>query len=75
MDEHCPPPAQEVLADLQKHIPAEEKEAGKRFVRGGFWRNFLTKYEESNNVHKKMLRVSAKVHKVVDELNGILCRS
>ncbi len=33
----------------------------KVFVRGGFWRNFLAKYEESNHLHKKMLRVSRKV--------------
>ena len=32
------------------------------FVRGGFWRNFLAKYHESNQMHKKMLAVSAKVH-------------
>lgn len=29
------------------------------FVRGGFWRNFLAKYEESNHMHKRMLRASA----------------
>jgi len=33
----------------------------KTFLRGGFWRNFLTKYEEANNMNKKMLFVSAKV--------------
>ncbi|MDM7924670.1 MAG: DUF1926 domain-containing protein [bacterium] len=31
------------------------------FVRGGFWRNFLAKYPESNAMHKKMLAVSRKV--------------
>lgn len=31
------------------------------FVRGGFWRNFLAKYREVNDMHKKMLRVSHKV--------------
>lgn len=30
----------------------------RRFVRGGIWRNFLVKYEESNNLHKKMLFIS-----------------
>jgi 4-alpha-glucanotransferase len=30
------------------------------FVRGGFWRNFLSKYSEVNDMHKKMLRVSEK---------------
>ncbi|MDR3112020.1 MAG: DUF1926 domain-containing protein [Elusimicrobiota bacterium] len=33
----------------------------KRFLRGGFWRNFLSKYEEANNMHKKMLYISTKV--------------
>jgi len=36
----------------------------KVFVRGGFWRNFLAKYPESNNLHKKSLWVSEKVQKL-----------
>jgi hypothetical protein len=32
------------------------------FVRGGYWRNFLAKYPESNNIHKKMLRLSERAH-------------
>ncbi len=32
------------------------------FVKGGFWRNFLSRYPESNNVHKKSLLVSDKVN-------------
>lgn len=32
-----------------------------RFVRGGHWRGFLTKYDEANLMHKKMLAVSAKL--------------
>ncbi len=32
-----------------------------RFVRGGHWRGFLTKYEEANLMHKKMLAVSDKL--------------
>jgi 4-alpha-glucanotransferase len=31
------------------------------FVRGGYWRNFLAKYPEANQMHKKMLRVAARV--------------
>jgi len=34
------------------------------FVRGGFWRNFLTKYPEANQMHKKMLRISARLHDI-----------
>ncbi|MCK4428203.1 MAG: DUF1925 domain-containing protein, partial [candidate division Zixibacteria bacterium] len=33
------------------------------FVRGGFWRNFLAKYPEANNMHKKMLLVSERIAK------------
>ena len=36
------------------------------FIRGGFWRNFLEKYAESNNMHKKMLRVSNKVSELTN---------
>jgi 4-alpha-glucanotransferase len=32
-----------------------------RFLRGGPWRGFFRKYAESNLLHKKMLRVSARV--------------
>ncbi len=28
------------------------------FVRGGYWRNFLTRYPEANHMHKKMLRLA-----------------
>ena len=33
------------------------------FVRGGFWRNFLSKYPEANQIHKKMLWVKEKMKK------------
>ncbi len=39
----------------------------KTFLHGGFWRGFLTKYEEANNMHKKMLYVSEKIDKYVAE--------
>ncbi|HLB25791.1 MAG TPA: alpha-amylase/4-alpha-glucanotransferase domain-containing protein [Nitrospirota bacterium] len=35
------------------------------FVKGGFFRNFLAKYPESNAMHKRMLQVSAKVHRAL----------
>jgi 4-alpha-glucanotransferase len=45
--------------ELQSKDVAEERY--KLFLRGGQWDNFLTKYEESNLLHKKMLHVSRKV--------------
>ncbi|MEO8168075.1 MAG: alpha-amylase/4-alpha-glucanotransferase domain-containing protein, partial [bacterium] len=38
----------------QKHV----EENNLMFVRGGYWRNFLAKYPESNHMHKKMMRVA-----------------
>ncbi|MBI3012240.1 MAG: DUF1926 domain-containing protein, partial [Elusimicrobia bacterium] len=35
----------------------------KKFLKGGFWRNFLSKYSEANNLYQKMMRVSEKVHR------------
>ncbi len=65
-----PAAAQEALADFEKHQTPGDRESVQRFVHGGIWRNFLTKYEESNNVHKKMLRVSEKVHRAFKESAG-----
>jgi alpha-amylase len=36
-----------------------------QFVRGGFWRNFMAKYPESNHLHKKMLRASRRAYKML----------
>jgi alpha-amylase/alpha-mannosidase (GH57 family) len=54
-----PSNTQEIFEDVVKHQGGHTPV--KRFLRGGFWRNFLTKYSESNNMHKKMLYVSAKL--------------
>ncbi|HET7842266.1 MAG TPA: alpha-amylase/4-alpha-glucanotransferase domain-containing protein, partial [Terriglobia bacterium] len=35
----------------------------RRFLRGGLWQNFLTKYAESNQIHKLMLETSRRWHK------------
>jgi hypothetical protein len=40
------------------------------FIKGGFWRNFLAKYSESNHMHKRMMMVSRKVHNVLDGLDA-----
>ncbi len=37
------------------------------FVRGGFWRNFLTKYPEVNQMHKRMLYLSGQAEKLAKE--------
>ena len=40
------------------------------FIKGGFWRNFLAKYSESNHMHKRMVMVSQKVRNVLDVLDA-----
>jgi hypothetical protein len=39
------------------------------FVRGGFWRNFLAKYPESNQMHKRMLYLNQKIKKLESSKN------
>lgn len=60
----------DATAEYQKFIK-DLKESGKfeifsKFVKGGFWRNFLFKYPESNNMQKKMFYVSNKVNYIKD---------
>ncbi len=50
---------EEVLAKV-KNVP--DFGLFRPFIKGGFWRNFLSKYPESNQMHKRMMMVSAKVH-------------
>ena len=42
-------------------------EEPKETIRGGFWRNFLVKYEESNWMHKRMMAVSEEVDRAKGE--------
>jgi alpha-amylase len=39
-----------------------------QFLSGGFWRQFLVKYPESNNMHKKMLHVREKLINIEEEV-------
>ncbi len=51
---------------LKEKLPSLGLDIGisRRFLRGGHWDNFFTKYEESNNLHKKMLYVSEKLNQL-----------
>jgi len=56
-----PPTAFLQLESFEKQLKSAGlfEENGK-FVRGGYWRNFLSKYPEANHMQKKMLRVSTR---------------
>ncbi len=55
-----PPEESRVFADLVHRAEASGAPEY-RYLRGGFWRNFQVKYREINDLHKQMLRTSAKV--------------
>ncbi|MFH1847051.1 MAG: alpha-amylase/4-alpha-glucanotransferase domain-containing protein [Candidatus Omnitrophota bacterium] len=49
-----------------KRVKEDIKNSGKEefykpFLRGGFWRNFMSKYPESDHMNKKMIYVSGKL--------------
>jgi hypothetical protein len=54
----------ERLLELAKNKKIEYADDLIKFLRGGFWRQFLVKYYESNNLHKKMLYVREKFSQV-----------
>lgn len=48
-----------------------EQEETYQFLKGGFWRYFLVKYPESNNMHKKMLYVRKKLLKIEEKIRHL----
>lgn len=54
------------LGHVRRQLEAEGRTDVLRFVKGGFWRSFLARYDEVNQMHKKMLWVSRKVHQMAD---------
>jgi alpha-amylase len=51
--------AEIAFQDIKNELQAnDKKEIFFPFIRGGFFRNFLTKYYEANQMHKRMLYVS-----------------
>jgi len=48
----------------------ESPEGGpiRRFMKGGFWRNFFAKYPEANDLHKRVLHLRGKIGEVNKEV-------
>ena len=60
-----PAPVANQYADLVARAKAEEWFVqDKAFLRGGMWKNFLTRYPEANWMHKRMLGLSARLDKL-----------
>ncbi|MGZ3514527.1 MAG: alpha-amylase/4-alpha-glucanotransferase domain-containing protein [Thermodesulfobacteriota bacterium] len=55
----------EAMAEYGKVVErlknAPEGEQVRRFLKGGFWRNFFVKYPESNDMHKRVLHLREKI--------------
>lgn len=56
-------------ADIYAGLLSREKEAGtlelhQPFLRGGIWRNFFSRYPESNWMHKRMLALSERLSSI-----------
>ncbi|MCS7230608.1 MAG: DUF1926 domain-containing protein [Elusimicrobiota bacterium] len=49
---------EKLIKDLEK-LP--NKDVIMQFLHGGYWKNFLSKYPEANNMHKKMINLSFKL--------------
>ncbi|MBM4166085.1 MAG: DUF1926 domain-containing protein [Ignavibacteria bacterium] len=57
-----PTQAFEEYEDFEKQLEKKKLfEKNKRFVRGGYWKNFSFKYSEVNWLHKRMLNVSKQI--------------
>jgi hypothetical protein len=57
-----PAPAAVVFAEVLEREKREGRfEQTKAFVRGGIWRNFFSRYPESNWMHKRMLQLSQRL--------------
>jgi alpha-amylase len=69
MGEWClPTSTQEMFESLIKNLDnIPNNQVIRQFLHGGYWKNFLSKYPESNNVHKKMLFLSEKIQRVKDK--------
>ena len=54
------PAAERYAALVREHKNAGRFDQTKAFLRGGIWRNFLSRYAEANWMHKRMLALSAR---------------
>jgi hypothetical protein len=62
MEWALPTPASQALHERRAELEREGRLAAfQPFLRGGFWDGFLTKYSESNHMHKRMLDVSERI--------------
>ena len=57
-----PPDSFAALGEVEQELEDRRRDDIRRFLGGGFWRSFLRRYDEANQMHKKMLWVSRKAN-------------
>jgi len=64
-----PTKSQKEYLKIKKNFQSDTElwEKTSRYFRGGFWRGFLSKYEESNNMQKRMLRTSRRLNDLINK--------
>ena len=64
-----PAPAANLYADLVSERKLNNQyEENKAFIRGGTWKNFFSRYPESNWMHKRMLRLSERLARLPGDM-------
>jgi len=64
-----PTPIRKNFKKVRKNLKDDiTKSEEYQFLKGGFWRYFLVKYPESNNMHKKMIHVRNKLISTEEQL-------
>jgi hypothetical protein len=71
------PAAHDYAALVAREKAADRYEAEKPFLRGGIWRNFMSRYPEANWMHKRMLQLSGRLAELppgtpTEALRGLL---
>lgn len=64
MEWALPAPRALEFSALKRQLQDAGREDVVRFLRGGTWRLFMSKYPEINTLHKKMVFASQKVHQI-----------
>lgn len=55
------------IEDFRKHLPEKTRQRYGRFIKGSFWRSFITKYREIQHIHRKVLAVSDATHSLPED--------
>ncbi|NLS95755.1 MAG: DUF1926 domain-containing protein [Planctomycetaceae bacterium] len=63
-----PPDLQNEYYDVAHKMERDDRWTSlKRFVRGGYWRNFKVRYPETDEMYSRMMQVSARLQRAIDD--------